>query len=275
MTSNTGDAAARRRLVGTSLKMYFDLHRTQEYVREVVACMNQVRDFPPQDSSGRQALDLFLIPDFVSLLKAAELISDCRAEFWIGAQDTFDQDSGAFTGEVSPKTLSQAGCRLVEIGHAERRRLFGETDSGVAKKAAAVVRNNMIPLVCVGEVTYPGQNTELAVNECWQQIQAVFEMVPADKEVVLAYEPVWAIGKEKPASSDHIVAVTQALRSRVLVECPNRKDAKLRIIYGGSAQPGMFNDIQEGVDGLFLGRFAHDAKQFVQTLQEVYQAGRS
>lgn len=266
---------SRRRLVGTSLKMYFDLDKTRTYIRDVVRTLNELPDFPPRDAAGHQALDVFVIPDFVSLTGVRDLLQDAHAEVWLGAQDTHDQDAGAYTGEVSAKTLAQAGCRLVEIGHAERRSLFGETDAIVASKAGAVVRNGMTPLVCVGEVTFPGDDTGLAVSECWQQALAVLEAVPTDADVVLAYEPVWAIGKAQPASAAHIVAVTQALRARCLDEFPDRRDASLRILYGGSAKPGLYEHIYEGVDGLFLGRFAHDPVQFAKTIQEVYAAGRT
>lgn len=269
------DPVPRRRLVGTSLKMYFDLHRTQEYAQSVTELTNALRDFLPRDAAGKQALDLFVIPDFVSIMSVRAQLDACTSNFWVGAQDTFDQDAGAYTGEVSARTLAQAGCRLVEIGHAERRALFGETDDTVASKAAAVVRHRMIPLVCIGEVTFPGEDVELAERECWQQVRPVLEAVPDDAEVVLAYEPVWAIGKEHPAGSAHIVAVTTALRAHCLAAFPRRSDASLRIIYGGSAKPGMYERIYEGVDGLFLGRFAHDPAQFVKTIQEVYAAGRS
>ncbi|WFD31712.1 triose-phosphate isomerase [Malassezia sp. CBS 17886] len=263
----------RRRLVGTSLKMYFDYAKTQTYVRDLVALSQRHAHFPILDASGRQALDIFVIPDFVSIVPMTEQLQKSTTDFWPGAQDTFDEDAGAFTGEVSPRTLAQVGCRIVEIGHAERRRQFGETDAWVARKAAAVVRNGMSPLVCIGELTRTS-DTELAVDECWAQVQGVLGAVEPTAEVVLAYEPVWAIGQKEPASAEHIVHVTRALRSRCLAECAGRPDASLRILYGGSAGPHLYEKIYEGVDGLFLGRFAHDPAVFLDTVLEVYGAGR-
>lgn len=269
------EKAVRRRVVGTSTKMYFDYARMQDYARNVTKLLNEHPAFPLAERSGDQALDLFVIPDFVSIIPVQHLLQECTSKVWVGAQDTSDKDEGALTGEVSPRTLAQAGCKLVEIGHAERRSLFGETNPWVASKAGAIVRNGMIPLVCVGEVTQPDNDTELAVSECWEQIGPVLDAIPDTADVILAYEPVWAIGKPEPASASHIVAVTQAMRQRCLDERPGRTDASLRIVYGGSAKPGLYEHIYEGVDGLFLGRFAHDPAQFVKTIHEVYTAGRT
>ena len=262
----------RRRLVGTSLKMYFDHAKTLKYAHDVAELAKQHPRMPPSGPAGEQAVDVFLIPDFVSIVQTNELLQNSTTDFWVGAQDTYDQDAGAFTGEVSPRTLSQVGCRIVEIGHAERRRLFGETNEWVVRKAQAIQRNGMVPLVCFGELTQ-SDNVQLAVDECWEQIGGVLRTLPADAELVLAYEPVWAIGKEHPASAEHIVAVTQAVRAKCLAEVKERPDASLRILYGGSAGPGLYAKIYEGVDGLFLGRFAHRPDVFLDTVVEVLDAG--
>ncbi|PKI83782.1 triose-phosphate isomerase [Malassezia vespertilionis] len=265
-------APVRRRIVGTSLKMYFDYCKTLEYVQDVVSLAAEYSEWPLLDADGEQSLDMFVIPDFVSIVPIQSILHASTTRFWVGAQDTFDVDTGPYTGEVSPVTLSQAGCALVEIGHAERRRQFGETDEWVAQKAGAIVRNNMIPLVCVGELTK--DDVRAAVSECWQQLCGVFDAVPDSADVIVAYEPVWAIGMKKPAGAEHIVTVAQALRQRCLAERPQRSDASLRIVYGGSAKPGLYEHIYHAVDGLFLGRFAHDPAMFLKAAQEVYAAGR-
>jgi triosephosphate isomerase len=137
----------------------------------------------------------------------------------LGAQDTFWEDKGAYTGEVSPLVLRQAGARIVEIGHAERRAQFGETEDWVAKKAGAAARNGLIPLVCVGERTHhsiASAAVGAAIQECKPQVMSVLAAVPDDSEVILAYEPVWAIGAKEPADPDHVVNVTKELRK---LEC--------------------------------------------------------
>jgi triosephosphate isomerase len=238
-----------RKTVGVSLKMYFDLEKTSQYIR---ACA------PLGAHALAHSVDIFVIPDFLSLTATSTALRLEAPTIRLGAQDCFWEDSGAYTGEVSPAVLKSIGCSLVELGHAERRRLFGETDADVAKKARAVVRNGMTPLVCIGEKR---QGTiEEAVDECRPQIESILEVT--DQEIIFAYEPVWAIGQPKPASAAYVVAVTKELRKL----CGSRP---VRFLYGGSAGPGTFDAMRDGVDGLFLGRFAHDPERFREVITEV------
>ncbi|EKG10070.1 Triosephosphate isomerase [Macrophomina phaseolina MS6] len=245
-----------RRIVGTSLKMYFDLDRTLSYVEGVAEL-----------SSHAEAnnVDLFVIPDFVTILEARRILKDTSV--LLGAQDAFWEASGAYTGEVSPLTLQQAGVRLIEMGHAERRRIFGENDEQVAKKAAAAVKHGHIPLVCIGEKTHGAVASAavgMAVEECRPQVTSVLAAVPDDAELILAYEPVWAIGAQEPADADHVVNVTKELRKMA-----SSRKGVTRVLYGGSAGPGTFAKLVDGVDGLFLGRFAHNLANLKQVITEV------
>ncbi|KAH7053377.1 triosephosphate isomerase 2 [Macrophomina phaseolina] len=248
-----------RRIVGTSLKMYFDLDRTLSYVEGVAEL-----------SSHAEAnnVDLFVIPDFVTILEARRILKDTSV--LLGAQDAFWEASGAYTGEVSPLTLQQAGVRLIEMGHAERRRIFGENDEQVAKKAAAAVKHGHIPLVCIGEKTHGAVASAavgMAVEECRPQVTSVLAAVPDDAELILAYEPVWAIGAQEPADADHVVNVTKELRKMA-----SSRKGVTRVLYGGSAGPGTFAKLVDGVDGLFLGRFAHNLANLKQVITEVAQS---
>jgi triosephosphate isomerase len=237
----------RRRLVGVSLKMYFDIPTTRSYIQGLASLSHSV---------ASEDIDIFVIPDFLFLMKAADILRGTSIK--LGAQDTHWEDAGAFTGEVSPVSLQQIGCMFVEIGHAERRKLFAETDESVAKKAVAAERNGIVPLVCVGEKTR-GEVRD-AVAQCTPQIEPVLSATKG--EIVLAYEPVWAIGQSEPASPEYVVAVARELRKL----CGDRD---VRILYGGSAGPGLFEKLASGVDGLFLGRFAHDLNAFRETIAEV------
>jgi triosephosphate isomerase len=242
------ESKRRRRLVGVSLKMYFSLSRTREYVSAVSKLKT-----PPD-------VDIFVIPDFLSIIPAAESLKG--SGILLGAQDTFWEEEGAFTGEISPAVLKEAGCTLVEIGHAERRRIFGETDEDVARKSAAAVRHGLVPLVCIGEQTQAGVSVALA--EVSLQVVPLLNAIPDEAELVLAYEPVWAIGQSSPASPAHVVAVAKGIRDLVF-----HRRGTTRILYGGSAGPGLFASLSEGVDGLFLGRFAHNVDTFQSTIFEV------
>jgi triosephosphate isomerase len=254
--------------------MYFSLARTTEYTRSVVAELSSLAD--AERAHLAETTDLFLIPDFIGIGPTAEVLRESPLEVWLGAQDCHSEDAGAFTGEVSPAVLREAGVRIVEVGHAERRRLFGEDDASTARKAAAAARNGLIPLVCIGEVSRTGEGVEAqvgaAIAEVRGQVDAVLAQVDDAAEVVLAYEPVWAIGAAQPADEAHVRGVARGIRG--LDSLKSRKGLT-RILYGGSAGPGLYDRINDGhVDGLFLGRFGHDPKQFLATVKEVANAER-
>ncbi|KAM0271121.1 hypothetical protein ACHAQH_009208 [Verticillium albo-atrum] len=244
-----------RRLIGLSTKMYFSPSRTRQYLDALLPHL--------ATSPGPHPVDIFLIPDFLSL--HAAITQTGSAPLLLGAQDCFSEDTGAYTGEVSPASLAELGVRIVELGHAERRRLFGETDESTAAKASAAARNGLIPLVCVGELDGEG-GPRAAAEALRPQVESLMAAVPVTAEVVLAYEPVWAIGAAEPAGAEHVLGVVRAIRE---MECVEGREGAVRILYGGSAGPGTFEKLKEGVDGLFLGRFGHDVERFWRTVEEV------
>ncbi|WP_232821955.1 triose-phosphate isomerase family protein [Desertihabitans aurantiacus] len=249
-------------LLGCSFKTYFSHARTMEWLRAVAETARQhasVRD-------GR--VELFALPQFPSIPEALETVAGSAGGglVAIGAQDLAEHDEGAYTGEVSGAVLAELGCTLVEVGHAERRRLFGETEEVVAAKTTAALRNGLTPVLCVGEEDR--MEADRAAEVVAAQIASA--LAPAREagltgQLVVAYEPVWAIGAAAPASAEHVVAVTGALRPRLRADT----DLPGRIIYGGSAGPGLLPRIAAGVDGMFLGRFAHDPAAVTAILDEV------
>lgn len=273
MPPTRSPVSGHRPLLGVSTKMYFTHARTQAFVSSVLSLL-------PTTSTTTTTLlsqiDAFLIPDFLSLPATLSAIASAppplNSALLVGAQDCCEHDAGAYTGEVSPAVLKEIGCALVEVGHAERRRLYGETDDVVAAKVCAVVRNGMWPLICVGEKAKPsedgsvGDGVRAAAEEVLVQVGAVLEGLDEDAEVVLAYEPVWAIGAPQPASAEHVRGVVRSVRES---EAVGRRRARTRIVYGGAAGPGLWEKLGGEVDGLFLGRFAHDPEQFVKMLHEV------
>lgn len=269
-------SSPRRRIIGLSTKMYFTAARTKDFTTQVISLLSQL------SPSLVETLDIFLIPDFLTLADVSSQLSGTSSDagtnttsgsgvkIWAGAQDTHWEDSGAFTGEVSPVVLASLGVRIVEVGHAERRRLFHEDDEITALKAAATARNGMIPLVCIGEKMKPeAANIHAAVQECRVQVEPVVQAVGDDAEIVLAYEPVWAIGASEPAGEEHVLRVVEGIRT---LECVQKRRGMTRVVYGGSAGPGLFAKLSGGLDGLFLGRFGHDPERFVKTVQEVAEA---
>lgn len=242
--------------LGVSLKMYFGYQRTLDWCATVAAQIEQLA----QVRSG--AVEVFIIPSFPMLAPALQILAGTAQ---VGAQNLFWEDEGAYTGEVSPAVLKEMGCQVVEIGHAERRRYFSETDQNIADKTAAAWRNFLTPVLCLGEAHDNG--IEHAVQVCMQQLQASLTTARhagLQGDLILAYEPQWAIGASQPASPDYIGEVCLGLKSRLATEGLDRA----RVIYGGSAGPGLLTQLGARVDGLFLGRFAHDPAAFQSILDE-------
>ncbi|MCL2804250.1 MAG: triose-phosphate isomerase [Micrococcales bacterium] len=247
------------KFLGVSLKMYFDHQRTLAWTGRIIEAV---------ESAGQLgAVEVVLFPSFVSIPAVVDLVGRQHQTIRVGAQNVADHASGPFTGEVSAASLKQVGCHFVEIGHAERRRLFGENNAIASGKVAAALDQGMVPLLCVGE---PGEVAMAAAGDyCIEQLEAILGSLAGDQlagqRVDIAYEPVASIGASRPADEQHILAVCQQLSRWASRECP---DTSVRVVYGGSAGPGLLSRLGVGVDGLFLGRFAHDPEAFAQVLAE-------
>ncbi|MCI2957604.1 triose-phosphate isomerase [Agromyces atrinae] len=230
--------------VGVSLKMYFGHAQTLAWAGAVADIARR----HPAVTGG--VVDLFVAPSTAALAPVGALLAGTGVR--LAAQNAFWEDAGAFTGETSPAELAELGCSLVELGHAERRRHFGETDTVVSRKVRAAIRNGLAPLLCLGE---NDRSTDAASEVIAQLDAALADSGDLVGPIVVAYEPVWAIGAAEPAPVEHVVAVVRALEARVALD-PAR--AGSRVIYGGSAAPGLLTAFDGAVRGLFLGRFAHD-----------------
>ncbi|GAA3773668.1 triose-phosphate isomerase [Microbacterium kribbense] len=242
--------------LGVSLKLYLDTRSTVAWARAVGELAR--RHPAVQDGSVR----LFALPSLPALLQVRDALDGSAVG--LGAQDLFWEDRGAYTGAVSGTDLRQVGCSYVEVGHAERRAVFGEDDEIIRKKLAAAVRNGLTPVLCVGEDVR--EAAPEAVAQCLAQIDAALgdasTVVP---ELIVAYEPVWAIGAAQPAPAEWIAEVSAALRTGLSAD---PRVAASTLIYGGSAQPGLLGRLGGSVDGLFLGRFAHDPEQLERVVDE-------
>lgn len=248
-------------VVGVSLKMYLDAGRTRDWLHRVAAIG---RGLDPA------RIELFVLPSFLAIRDAKTLLTGSGVAY--GGQNVCWADEGAYTGEVSAPMLADEGCRYAETGHAERRRLFGETDDTTAAKAAAAARAGLIPVVCVGESDTGG--VEDAVQQCTPQVTSVLAALPPGAPIVFAYEPVWAIGAAQPAPHQHVVGVVDALR-RVVDAHRTDRQGDTRFLYGGSAGPGTYDALRGSLDGLFLGRFAHDPANLQAVLDEVLEHSTS
>lgn len=243
--------------LGVSLKMYLDHAATLRWVSDAVAIAGRA----PAVAEGR--VRLAVLPGFVSIDAVSALTRDSPVDH--GAQDLAWADQGAFTGEVSGRDLVALGCRYAEVGHAERRRLFSEDDKIVAAKFAAAVRNGLVPILCVGEADRVDGGD--AARVCIDQVlSALAEVDGRADEVIIAYEPVWAIGADQPAGVDHVRTVCAGIRAGI---ADDHRLSRVQVIYGGSAGPGLLTQLgPDAVDGLFLGRFAHDPAALAAMIDE-------
>ena len=216
----------------------------------------------PQDYD---AVEVVVCPPFTSLRSVQTLIDGDRIPMGLGAQNCHWEAKGAYTGEIAPSMLSRLRCSYVIVGHSERRALFGETDEIVNKKAKAVIANEMTPIVCVGETLDQREagTTEEVVRT---QVRASLAGIPADTlaSIVVAYEPVWAIGTGRTAQPSDASTVIEWIR-RTVGEMGGQAAAdSVRIQYGGSVNAGNIAAImaEKGIDGALVGGASLDAEEF-------------
>jgi len=210
------------------------------------------------------AVDFLVCPPSVYLLPVGEVVKSTKVA--LGAQNMYHQPNGAFTGEISAAMLLDAGCSHVILGHSERRHILGETDADVNKKTQAALAAGLVPIVCVGELLgerEAGQTGEVIRR----QFDGSLAGISADQieRVVIAYEPVWAIGTGKVATPSQAAEVHADLR-RLLTERYNKRSAeKVRILYGGSVKASNAGELlaQPNVDGALIGGASLNADEFL------------
>lgn len=216
--------------------------------------------------------DIVVAPVFTALTSAASVLSDSNIA--LAAQNCYPENQGAFTGEVSPALLKDAGCRYVIVGHSERRQLFGETDAFINRKVRAVLDTGMTVILCIGETLEEreGDKTfevlERQVREGLQDIGAA-----AMDGVVIAYEPVWAIGTGKTASDAQAQQAHDFIR-RLIADLFDKQVAeRVRIVYGGSVKPGNVDGLlrQPDIDGALVGGASLKAEDFMRIVR--FEAG--
>jgi len=238
-----------------------------------------------------EAAEVVVLPPFTALRSVQTLVNGDKLEIGYGAQDLSVQDSGAYTGEVSGAMLAALACRYVVVGHSERRALHGEDDAVVAGKVQAALRHGLVPILCVGEgleVRRAGEH----VAHCTAQLDAALEGLTAEQltgssentggggsgsggGVVIAYEPVWAIGTGEVATPEDAQEVCGALRSRLAERFGAETAGVVRILYGGSVKAANTAGILAGpdVDGALVGGASLDADEFAQICRTAADVG--
>lgn len=220
------------------------------------------------DDKDYEAVDVVVLPPFTDIRSVQTLVDADHLTLGYGAQDLSTHDDGAFTGEVSGAMLAKLGCTYVVVGHSERRQYHQEDDATVAIKALAARRHGLMPIVCVGE--------SLAIRQEGSHVEHVLSQLDgslgelADLEgVVIAYEPVWAIGTGEVATPEDAQEVCQAIRRRLVKVYGSEAAREARILYGGSVKadtaPGIMG--QPDVDGALVGGASLSAEEFVKIVR--------
>jgi triosephosphate isomerase (TIM) len=242
----------RKKLIAANWKMYKNPAQTQEFFNNFLPLIfDHHRD------------EIVVCPPYVDLHAAIE--SAQGSEIAVGAQNVYWKDEGAFTGEIAPQMLVAVGCTHVIIGHSERRQYFGETDDTVNLKLKAALEHGLTPIVCVGEVLEEreaGLTEDVLRRQCMRAFSAL-SASKADK-LVVAYEPVWAIGTGKTATPEMAADAHVLIRGEAAKAFGDEFAAGLRILYGGSVKPENAKALmsQEEIDGALVGGASLDAKSF-------------
>lgn len=202
-------------------------------------------------------------PPFVNLSAVADIFKETRVE--IGGQDLYWEDSGAYTGEISAPMLRSVGCDYVIIGHSERRQYFGETDENVRNKIRAALSHDLVPIVCVGETLAQrdsGNYKEIVREQVTVALRGMDEEVVGN--LVIAYEPVWAIGTGRTATPQQAQEMHQFIRDLLAESISDGFAAVTMILYGGSVKPENASDLlsQPDIDGALVGGASLDADSF-------------
>lgn len=215
-------------------------------------------------------VDVSIHPPFTDLRSVQTVIDADKLPFALGAQHCHFDDKGAFTGEISPVFLAKLGVQYVICGHSERRELFGETDEMVAAKATAIVKHGMTPIICVGE-TLAEREAGATETKVLGQVRAALAGRKAEQvgSLVIAYEPIWAIGTGRNATADDAQQVCAAIRGVVAEVYGQAAAQQVRIQYGGSVKAGTIAELMAGpdVDGALVGGASLDPDEFARIVR--------
>ncbi|MDP0929660.1 triose-phosphate isomerase [Paracoccus onubensis] len=241
--------------IGTSWKMNKTLAEASSFAEALAAA----------DGDRDPRIQRFVIPPFTAIREVKSLLAQTSVK--VGAQNMHWADEGAWTGEVSPRMLTDCGMDIVELGHSERREHFGETDETVGLKTEAAIRHGLIPLICIGETLAERQEGRASEVLEAQTRAALGKLSPeqTSAEILLAYEPVWAIGENGiPATSDY----ADARQAEIVSVAREVLDRPVPCLYGGSVNPGNCEELIAcpHIDGLFIGRSAWKVEGYLDIL---------
>ena len=242
----------RRPLIAGNWKMYKTPEEAAETARELVERVTGVTD-----------VDIMIAPTYTALEPVFKAIKNSPVA--LGAQNLFWENEGAYTGEISAPMLKSVGCQYAIIGHSERRQYFGETDETVNKKIQAAIQVGLKPVFCVGE-TEKERDSGQTLSVLDKQVKKGLEKLVSDQldDLIIAYEPVWAIGTGKTATDEQAQEVHQFIRSLLEKNFGETLSNAIRILYGGSVKPDNIAGLMSmpDIDGALVGGASLDAESF-------------
>ncbi len=234
----------RRKVIAGNWKMNNDLTETQNLISKLTSAL----------SSEKINCDIIICPPFTSLSEANSLVKGTAIK--LGAQNMNENDSGAFTGEISAQMLKSVGCEYVILGHSERRAIYKESDELINKKIKKALEKGLKPIFCVGE-TLEEREKDITKDVIKRQIIKGLEQISKDElaKIIIAYEPVWAIGTGKTATPEQAEEVHEFIRDLIEVEYGDDSAENLIIQYGGSVKPDNAKELlhQKDIDGALVG----------------------
>jgi triosephosphate isomerase (TIM) len=250
-------AKSRMPLIAGNWKMHYNHLEALALVQKLAFALNR-KDFA--------AVEVVVLPPFTALRSVQTLVAGDKLEIRYGAQDISDHDEGAYTGDVSGSMLAKLGCRYVLAGHSERRQYHGEDNAVVNAKVKAALRWGLVPILCVGE-TLEIRQAGHQISHCASQVEGGLRGVKAEQVagLVIAYEPIWAIGTGEVATPKDAQEAITAIRERVSAVHGADAAENMRILYGGSVKADNIAAMmaQPAIDGALVGGASLDAGEFV------------
>jgi len=248
----------RIKVIAGNWKMNNDLKESKELIPKLIAGSKELNT----------NCEIVICPPYTSLSEASGIIKGSKIK--LGAQNLHQEQSGAFTGEISAQMLISSGCEYVIIGHSERRMIFGESDELINKKISQAIKNNLKPIFCVGELL---EEREKNITEQVIETQVLGGLkgfsVEALNNLIIAYEPVWAIGTGKTATPQQAEEVHVFIRKLIKDNYSLKFSENIRILYGGSVKPDNSKDLlsQKNIDGALVGGACLNAESFLSIIK--------
>ena len=244
----------RKKVIAGNWKMHYDLSESQNLISKLTSGL----------SGKKYNCDVIICPPFTSLSEASSLIKDTPVK--LGAQNMYFQESGAFTGEISAKMLKGVGCEYVILGHSERRTIFKESDGLINEKIKAALKAGLKPIFCIGE-TLEEREKGKEKEVLKRQLSGGLDEISLDemKQIIIAYEPVWAIGTGRTATPAQAEEMHDYIRNYIQDDFNTETAENLIIQYGGSVKPDNARELlsQQNIDGALVGGACLKADSFI------------